>query len=221
VKYQYISDHRDEHRVTLLCDALDIKRSSYYDWRARHESQREQHNRYLLNRIKSIHDASRETYGAVKTWKQLRAAGERCGLHRVERLRRMHGIEAKRMKRFRASNSGRNNEPAAPNLLSRRFNVKRPNRVWVGDITFIATRKGVLYLATLIDLYSRQIIGWSMSKNPDRYLVKNALLMAIENRRNNWGQTTFNGMVNEKNVVCPHLFPFILILKTVSDPGFL
>ena len=183
MKYQFIHDHQSEFRITVLCDALSIKRSSYYDWCTRRQSRREALNTALLEKIRTIHEASRESYGAVKTWKQLRATGECCGLHRVERLRRKHGIEAKRMRLFRAANSGRNTEPVAGNVLNREFTVTRPNRVWVGDITFIPTRKGVLFLATIIDLYSRQVVGWSMSHKQDRHLVKDALLMAIESRK--------------------------------------
>ena len=183
MKYQFIEDHHNTHRITILCEALDIKRSSYYDWRSRKQSQREKQNKVLLNQIRAIHKASRESYGAVKTWKQLQASGESCGLHRVERLRRKYGIEAKRMRLFRASNSGRNAEPVADNVLNRQFDVTQPDRVWVGDITFIPTRKGVLFLATIIDLYSRHVVGWSMSNKQDRYLVKDALLMAIAARQ--------------------------------------
>jgi putative transposase len=183
VKYQFILDHQNEHKTTVLCDALNIKRSSYYDWLSRSESYRDKQNRYLLNRIQTIHKLSRENYGAVKTWQALRGTGEDCGLHRVERLRRKHGIEAKRMRLFRASNSGRNNEPASDNILNRAFTVKQPDRVWVGDITFITTRKGVLFLATIIDLYSRQIVGWSMSDKQNRHLAKDALHMAIKSRQ--------------------------------------
>lgn len=182
MKYQFIQDHQDEHKTTILCEALNIKRSSYYDWLRRSESKRDKENHYLLRRIQRVHQTSRDNYGAVKTWEALRALGERCGLHRVERIRRKHGIEAKRMRLFRAANSGRNNEPAADNVLDREFTVKQPDRVWVGDITFISTRKGVLFLATVIDLYSRQIVGWSMSDKQDRHLVKDALLMAIKAR---------------------------------------
>lgn len=183
MKYQFIQDHEDTHRVTVLCEALDLKRSSYYDWRLRQQSEREKQNAVLLDKIRMIHKATRESYGAIKTWKQLRASGEHCGLHRVERLRKKHGIEAKRMRLFRSASSGRNTEPVADNVLNREFTVAQPDRVWVGDITFIATRKGVLFLATIIDLYSRQVVGWSMSNKQDRYLVKDALLMAIEARK--------------------------------------
>lgn len=183
MKYEFIKDYQNEHKVTVLCDALDIKRSSYYDWALRVESRREKQNRYLLNRIRTVHSATRENYGAYKTWRALRDAGEQCGLHRVERLRRKYAIEAKRMRLFRASNSGRNSEPAADNVLNRNFKVKQPDQVWVGDITLVTTRKGVLYLATIIDLYSRKVVGWSMSDKQNRYLVKDALMMAIENRK--------------------------------------
>lgn len=187
MKYQFIYDHQVEHKTTVLCDALNIKRSSYYDWLSRAESKREKQNRCLLNRIQSIHKSSRENYGAVKTWEILCESGEGCGLHRVERLRRKHGIEAKRMRLFRVSTSGRNSEPVADNILARAFTVKQPDRVWVGDITFITTRKGVLFLATIIDLYSRKIVGWSMSDKQNRHLAKDALHMAIENRQPNPG----------------------------------
>ena len=183
MKYQFIEDHQNTHRITVLCDAMSIKRSSYYDWRRREQSLREKKNIVLLNKIRVIDKATRGNYGAVKTWKQLRASGEKCGLHRVEQLRRKHGIEAKRMRLFRTTNRGRNTDPVADNILNREFDVKQPNRVWVGDVTFIQTRQGVLFLATIIDLYSRQVVGWSMSNKQDRYLVKDALLMAIEARK--------------------------------------
>lgn len=183
MKYQFIQDHQDNYRITVMCEALNIKRSSYYDWRSRTVSLREKRNNALLKRIRVIHTKSRESYGAVKTWHALRQSGETCGLHRVERLRHKYGIEAKRMKLFRSSIGGRNSAPAADNVLNRDFKVNQPNRVWVGDITFITTRKGVLFLSTIIDLYSRQIVGWSMSHKQDRYLVKDALMMAIDSRK--------------------------------------
>lgn len=183
MKYQFIHDHKDSHRITVLCDALGIKRSSYYDWCRRKESATAKANRQLLDKIKTIHKASRENYGAYKTWRSLRRSGENCGLHRVERLRRKHGIEAKRNRLFQATKSGRNSNPAADNILNREFKVEKPDRVWASDITFINTQRGVLFLAVVIDLYSRRVVGWSMANKQDRYLVKDALLMAIKARR--------------------------------------
>ena len=183
MKYQFIADHRDIYRITVMCDALNIKRSSYYDWQSREESERAKHDNMLVEKIKMIHTASRENNGARKTWQALRNSGETCGLHRVERLRRKYGIEAKRCRLFRASNTGRYGEPCADNVLDRQFSIKQPDRVWVGDITFIHTGKGTLFLAVVIDLYSRQVVGWSMANKQDRYLVKDALLMAIGARQ--------------------------------------
>lgn len=182
MKYQFIADHQDVFRVTVMCEALNIKRSSYYDWKLRAESKRARQDRTLIEKIRRIHTASRENNGARKTWRALRATGETCGLHRVERLRRKSGIEAKRRRLFRASNTGRYGEACADNVLNRQFTVKQPDRAWVGDITFVYTRKGTLFLAVVIDLYSRQVVGWSMANKQDRYLVKDALLMAIEAR---------------------------------------
>ena len=128
----------------------------------------------------------------MKTWRALAGAGEIRGLHRVARLRQAHGIEAKRMRRFRSSFAGRNSLPAAPNLLERNFEALLPDRVWVGDVTFIATREGWLYLAVLIDLYSRQVVGWAMSSQNNRQLAIDALTMAIEQRRPRPGQIGLN-----------------------------
>jgi len=132
-------------------------------------------DRALLTRIEAIHRESREAYGAVKTWRSLRAQGVPCGRHRVARLRRQAGIEAKRKRRFRVTTQSRHSLPVAPNVLDRRFAVAQPNRVWVGDITFIPTRAGWLYLAVLLDLYARRIVGWAMSPYIDRELVTQAL----------------------------------------------
>jgi putative transposase len=119
----------------------------------------------------------------LKTWKALNTEGIPCGKHRVARLRRIDGIEARRTKRFKVTTRSKNTEWIAPNRLNRCFKTDRPNKVWVGDVTFIATRAGWLYLAILMDLYSRKVIGWSMSNRIDKYLVLDALEMALVRRR--------------------------------------
>jgi len=169
--------------VRTLCRLLGVSRSGYYAWGARPESERVCEDRALLTRIEAIHRESREAYGAVKTWRSLRAQGVPCGRHRVARLRRQAGIEAKRKRRFRVTTQSRHSFPVAPNVLDRRFAVAQPNRVWVGDITFIPTRAGWLYLAVLLDLYARRIVGWAMSPYIDRELVTQALVMALQRRR--------------------------------------
>lgn len=183
MKHAFIEAQRSVHRVDHLCAAVGVSRSGYYAGRRRPESRRAQANRTLLLQIRRLHAESREAYGAVKTWRTLNDEGVPCGRHRVRRLRRIHGIEARRMQRFRAAYAARNSEPSAPNHLDRQFAVAVPNRVWAGDITFIPTRRGWLYLAVLLDLYSRRVVGWAMSERPDGQLVLDALAMAIAQRR--------------------------------------
>lgn len=182
MKYAFIHEHRQTYSVVNLCRALGVSRCGYYAWRARPPSPRTQADEQLLDKIKAVHQAYRETCGSDKTWRILTAQGEDCGRHRVARLRREQGIEAIRMKRFRGSYAARNSEPAADNLLDRQFDVSRPNIAWVADTTFVPTRQGWLYLAIVLDLYSRQIVGWAMSASNNRQLVCDALTMAIEHR---------------------------------------
>jgi putative transposase len=165
-----------------MCTVLGVSASGFYGWASRPVSHREHENRRILNRIQSIHADSAENYGAIKTWKALRNEGESCGRHRVSRLRRINGIIAKRMRRFRAAYAARNSAPVAPNLLAQDFTADAPNRIWVGDITFIPTRRGWLYLAIQVDLFSRRIVGWSMSERMNQQLAIDALTMAIRQR---------------------------------------
>lgn len=146
-------------------------------------SYRARANQQLLIQIRSIHHESRQAYGALKVWKALNVRGIACGKHRVARLRRVNGIEARRRRRFKVTTNSKHTTWIAPNLLNRCFQVAQPNRVWVGDVTFIATRVGWLYLAVLLDLYSRKVIGWSMSERIDKELVLKALEMALMRRR--------------------------------------
>lgn len=169
-------------RVRVMCAVLGVSPSGFYGWINRNRSRREQENQRLLRLIRSIHLETGGNYGAIKTWKVLKGEGESCGRHRVARLRRINGIIAKRMRRFRAAYTARNSAPAAPNLLGQDFTAEEPNRIWVGDITFIPTRKGWLYLAVQVDLFSRRIVGWSMSERINQQLTIDALIMAIKQR---------------------------------------
>ena len=166
-----------------MCKVLMVSPSGYYAWKTRLPSQRTLTDRYLLGQIRQIHIASRENYGSIKTWKALRSSGICCGKHRIARLRRINGIQARRHRRFKITTLSKNTEYIAPNILNRCFQVARPNQAWVGDVTFIATRGGWLYLAVLLDLYSRKVIGWAMSEQNNKQLVLNALNMAIEQRK--------------------------------------
>lgn len=169
--------------VGRMCKLLKVSRSGFYAWLTREPSRRTLDNRVLLEHIRRIHLEAREAYGAVKTWRELLAQGIGCGRHRVARLRRLAGIEARRKLRFRITTQSRQSQPVVPNLLQQRFEVGRPNRIWVGDITFIPTRQGWLYLATLLDLFGRRVVGWSMHHLLDSKLVLDALTMALYTRR--------------------------------------
>jgi putative transposase len=182
VRYAAIREHEAEFAVTLMCRALGVSRSGYYDWRGRAPSERAVANTGLLDRIRQIHAQSRENYGTRKIWRALLAQGERCGRHRIARLCAAHGIAAKRMRRFRSVYRSEP-RPAAPNLLDRRFQATLPDSVWAGDTTFIPTREGWLYLAVLIDLYSRRVVGWAMGQRMNQALANDALTMAIQHRQ--------------------------------------
>ncbi len=166
-----------------MCRVLKVSSSGYYAWATRPVSKRARANQQLLIQIQRIHQESRQAYGSLKVWKTLTACGIACGKHRVARLRRAHGIEAKRRRRFKVTTHSKHTTWIAPNRLNRCFQAAQPNRVWVGDVTFIATRAGWLYLAVLLDLYSRKVIGWSMSDRIDKRLVLAALDMALIRRR--------------------------------------
>lgn len=187
MKHQFIADHQDAHSVTALCRALKVSRGGYYAAQSRPPSHRARANAELLARIRRIHATSRENYGAVKTLTVLRREGIVCGLKRVARLRRLHGIEAKRRRRFKQAYAARHSEPPAPNLLNRNFAVQAPDRVWATDITFVPTHEGWLYVAVVVDLYSRRVVGWAMHRRINLPLVIEALTMAIEQRRPNPG----------------------------------
>jgi putative transposase len=183
VRYQFIRDHTHQHRIATLCRMLQVSRSGFYAWQTRPESPRSVDNRVLLTRIRAIHVRSREAYGTVKTHRVLQDENIRCGHNRVARLRQTHGIVAKRVRRFRLARAARNNLPPAPNLLDRDFCADHPNRVWVGDVTQIPTRASWLYLAVLLDLYARRVVGWAMADRQNQHLVIDALIMAIERRQ--------------------------------------
>ena len=183
MKYGFIRRHENEFNITRMCRVMRVSRSAYYAWRERPEGDRAKRDRELLRQIERIHTACRQAYGAKKTWLELNARGIPCGKHRVARLRKQAGIEARRKRRFRLTVENHTTAPAAPNLVQRQFQVAVPDRIWVGDMTFIRTRQGWLHLAILLDLFSRRVVGWSMSERPDLALVLNALNMALEQRQ--------------------------------------
>ena len=183
MRYRFVDAHRAEHRLTRLCQAVGVSRSGYYAWRGRPVSARSAANTRLLERIQQLHRQTKARYGAIKVWRALLALGVACGRHRVARVRRQHGLLAQRVRRFRMVIEHHQFAPPAPNRLQQVFVTPAPNRIWAGDLTAIATRAGWVYLAVILDLYSRRVIGWAMSPRPDQHVALTALQMALTHRR--------------------------------------
>lgn len=166
-----------------MCRVLDIHPSGFYAWLREPQSQREKDDVYLLGYIKQCWLESGCVYGYRKIYKDMQALGEQCGKNRVYRIMRKAEIQSQRGYRRKAHYTSGEPSTVAPNLLQREFNVTEPNKVWVTDITYIRTYEGWLFLAVVIDLFSRQVVGWSMSERIDTDLVLNALTMACWRRK--------------------------------------
>jgi len=187
VRYAFIKRERSQFTIKGMCRALKVSRSGFYDWLKRQPSHRAKEDGVLLEQIQRVHTDSRENYGIIKCWKALNMEGITCGRDRVARLRRAHQIYAKRRKRFVVTTRSKHRHWIAPNRLRRNFTAKSPDRTWVGDVTYVATGRGWLYLAVLLDLYSRKVVGWSMSHSNNGELVQDALKMAIDQRQPSQG----------------------------------
>ena len=183
MKYWFIESHRSEHRVEKMCRVLKVSRSGYYAFRGRGKSMRQLANERILAAIKEAHKESRRIYGSPRITDALRDGGIRCSENRVARLMRANGITAKMKRKFKATTDSNHNLPVAKNLLNRQFKVDRPNKVWVSDITYIWTTEGWLYLAVILDLFSRQIVGWAMSDKITQDIVINAFSQALWRRK--------------------------------------
>jgi transposase InsO family protein len=197
MRYSFIRQHRQQFRIAAMCRVLQVSPSGYYAWRDRPESARRRANRGLTTRIKVEHARSRKTYGRRRIHARLRAQGVICSPNRVSRLMRQAGLWAHTRRRFRPTTDSKHGFPVAPNRLlststsqlgestrpTRNFTVSDMNQVWLSDITYLPSDEGWLYLATVMDLCNRQIVGWSMQPSITRHLTLNALKMAITQRR--------------------------------------
>lgn len=182
MKYRFIEAHRAAYPVERLCRVLAVSRSSYYAWCKRRPSARQQQDAVLSEQIQRYHRHSRATYGSRRLSQALRTAGVVCSRARVARLMRQHGLETRIRRAYRVTTRPNPRLPVAPNRLDRQFTATRPNEKWVADFTYIRTQQGWLYLATVLDVFSRQIVGWSMSHRSQTELVENALRMALARR---------------------------------------
>ena len=184
MKFGFVDEHRSVWPVRLMCAALDLSASGYYAWRSRPESLRARDNRALLEDIRQIHGESSGTYGSPRVHAALRGHGRRIGHCRIERLMRHAGLRgmAATPRRTRTTDS-RHAYPIAPNRLGRNFVAERAGQVWLADLTYIPTGEGWLYLAAILDLHTRKIVGWSMRQTLHAEIALEALAMAIERQR--------------------------------------
>jgi putative transposase len=182
VRYGFVRDHLKEFHVENMCRALRVSASGFYAWSGRGPSEHEIGDARLIDKIRGIYDDSGGVYGVRRIHRQLLADGERCSRNRVARLMRKCGIKARRRRKYRVTTDSKHSFPVAKNLLAREFFSAGPNQVWASDITYVWTLEGWLYLATVIDLHSRMVVGWSMSERIDRGLVIDALSMAVGRR---------------------------------------
>jgi putative transposase len=181
--YKFMADHEGEFRIVSMCRVLGVGRSGYYAWRSRPTCERRQANEALMVQINEEYRISRETYGSPRIHATLRRKGILCGRNRVARLMHLHGMTArKRQKRHPVTTQRETGVMPAPNLLNQEFSSPAPNQKWVSDITYIDTAEGWLYLASVLDLFSRKIVGWAMADHMQTSLVEEAFKMAVLSR---------------------------------------
>lgn len=197
----------------MMCNLLSVSTSGYYDWRNRPLSIRAQENAILSAKIKTIFDDEHSRVGAKRITKRLRLEGTLVGRHRVAKIMRLHGWRAKAAKKFKATTNSNHKLPVAPNLLQQNFTASRSNEKWVSDITYIWTEEGWLYLAVVMDLYSRIVVGWSMSGRMTSKLVMDALQMAIWRRKKPHGVIIHSDRGSQ---YCSHDYQQLLL-----DNGFI
>lgn len=183
MKYAVIRQYEGQHTISLMCRALVVSRTGYLSWRSRKPSHREQKNRQLGLVVNELFHGEKGRAGAPRILRALRNQGITVSKQRVANSLKKQGLIAKAGRKFKATTNSKHNLPVAPNLLEQNFHADAPNQKWVSDITYIETREGWLYLAVVLDLYSRLVVGWSMSERMNKALVMDALKMALWRRK--------------------------------------
>jgi putative transposase len=182
MRFRFIEDHRDEFPVTRMCKVLDVSPSGYYAWRQRPPSAREMANQELFKKIETVYNENYGVYGSPRIYRELKDQVV-CSENRIARLMRLRHLQAKQAKRFKVTTKRNKAHPVAPNLLKRNFTTDLPDQTWLADITYIATLEGWLYLAAVLDLHTRRIVGWAMSDRMTGALTMAALEMALRQRQ--------------------------------------
>ena len=178
-----MDEHRDEFPVRRMCNELNVSPSGYYAWRTRPASAREMANQELYNKIEVVYNDNHKVYGSPRIYRELKDQGVACSENRIARLMRLRDLKAKQSRRFKSTTKRNKAHQAAPNLLKRDFEAQQPDQKWLADITYIATQEGWLYLAAILDLYTRRIVGWAMSERMTSDLTIAALTMALQQRQ--------------------------------------
>lgn len=183
MRYLFIQEQQAQFSLAALCRVMQVGRSGYYAWRTRKPCARQQHNAVVSEQIKTVYKESAQTYGSPRVYHELKAQGVGCSENRIARLMRLHQISAQRKPRFVVTTDSRHDLPVADNRLDRQFTPEQPNTRWSCDFTYIWTQQGWLYLAIVLDLFSRRVVGWAMQANMERSLVVSALQSALTNRQ--------------------------------------
>ena len=214
MRYQFVQSLTGRFPVAALCRAVRISTSGYYAWRKREPSERQKQNQALLSQIRQFFVRSKQTYGSPRIWKDLQEARISGGKHRVARLMRRAGLRAVVAPRFRVTTDSKHPLPVAENLLGRNFGAGEANVNWAADITYLWTGEGWLYLAVVLDLFSRRVVGWSMQASRDRALVVNALrstlcqrhpapgLLHHSDRGSQYASGDFQALLSEQDILC-------------------
>ena len=182
MRFSFVAAEKADYSVAVLCNVLDVSRCGFYAWQARPESKHTRDDRRLAVMVRASHEESRRTYGSPRIHADLRAQDERVSRKRVARLMRQESLRARVRRRYKCTTMSEHDQPIAPNLLGRRFDADAPNQRWVGDTTELLVGAGKLYLAAVLDLYSRYVVGWALSAVNDRFLTVRALEQALRRR---------------------------------------
>ena len=214
MRYQFIGAEKADFPVRLMCRILKVTRSGFYAWRRREPSPRALADERLRMKIREIHQRSRRTYGSPRVHAELQAEGFKAGRNRVAREMQQMGLFGRRPKRFRKTTDSDHTKPVAGNLLKRNFDVEQPNQVWVTDITYVWTLEGWLFLAIVIDLFARRVVGWAMAAHMRTQLVLEALGMALgrrlppaglmhhSDRGSQYASADYRALLDRNGIVC-------------------
>jgi transposase InsO family protein len=189
MRFSFIEAQKAVFPINLMCKVLEVTRSGYYAWRAREESEHSRRDRELTVKIRAFHEQSRRTYGSPRIHADLKEDGEAVGRKRVARIMQQEGLSGQAPRAFRKTTDSKHNLPVADNIVDRNFDPEAPNQVWAADISYVRTWEGWLYLAVVLDLYSRRVVGWAVADHMRTELALDALMMAFDQRQPPTGLT--------------------------------